>query len=148
MKTLIVHCVFSLRISVSAHDIITSIYGAWHACKPLFGSSVATCWLAYSDISISINEKKVERSPGKSQTWHNLAGGVTALAQLFALYSDKARFFKQWQRALHPNFIINHCSFHIYWVVASIKQYNLADGVTALAQLYALYYDRARSFNQ
>ena len=27
-------------------------------------------------------------------------------------------------------------------------QYNLADGVTALGQLYALYYDSKRSFNQ
>ena len=74
---------------------------------------------------------------------------MAALAQLHVLYSDKARFLNQWQRTLHPNFIIiNHCSFHIYWAVASIKQYNLADGVTALAQLYALYYDIARSFNQ
>ena len=50
---------------MSAHVIITSIFGAWHACKPLFGSSVATCWLAYSDISI--NEKKArEKSRKKS----------------------------------------------------------------------------------
>ena len=55
---------------MSAHVIITSIYGAWHACKPLFGSSVATCWLAYSDISI--NEKKLERSPGKLHNYSTI----------------------------------------------------------------------------
>ena len=32
---------------------------------------------------------------------------MTALAQLYALYSPRARFLNQWQRALYPNFIIN-----------------------------------------
>ena len=32
---------------------------------------------------------------------------MTALAQLYALYSHRARSFNQWQRALYPNFIIN-----------------------------------------
>ena len=43
-------------------------YSTWHVYKPLFGSSVATCRLAYSEISLPINEKKLERSPGKGQT--------------------------------------------------------------------------------
>ena len=40
-------------------------HGAWHVYKPWFGSSVATCRLACSEISLSIIEKKLERSPGK-----------------------------------------------------------------------------------
>ena len=32
---------------------------------------------------------------------------MTALAQLYALYSHRARSFNQWQHALYPNFIIN-----------------------------------------
>ena len=43
-------------------------YGAWYVYKPLFGSSVATCQLAYSEMSISIIGKKLKRSPGKSRT--------------------------------------------------------------------------------
>ena len=35
-----------------------------------------------------------------------LADGVTALAQLRVLYSDRARSFNQWQRVLHANFIM------------------------------------------
>ena len=35
-----------------------------------------------------------------------MADGVTALAQLYALYSHRARSFSQLQRALYPNFII------------------------------------------
>ena len=41
-------------------------YGAWYAYKPLFGSSVATCRLACSEISLSIIGKKLKRSPGKA----------------------------------------------------------------------------------
>ena len=40
-------------------------HGAWHVYKPRFGSSVATCRLACSEISLSIIEKKPERSPEK-----------------------------------------------------------------------------------
>ena len=43
-------------------------YGAWHAYRPMFGSSVATYRLVCSEISLSINEKKLERSPGNSRT--------------------------------------------------------------------------------
>ena len=80
--------------------------GAWYVYKPLFSSSVATYRLACSEISLSIIGKKLKRSPGKGRTWYNLADGVTALAQLYALYSHRARSFNQWQRALYPNFII------------------------------------------
>ena len=38
-------------------------YGAWHVYKALFGSPVATWRLACSEISLSINEKKLERRP-------------------------------------------------------------------------------------
>ena len=66
-----------------------------HAHKPLFNCSVATCRLACFEISPSINEKKLEESPGKGRTYSNLADGVTALAQLYALYSHGARSFNQ-----------------------------------------------------
>ena len=52
--------------------------------------SVATCRLACSEILLSVNEKKLERSPEKGRTSYNLVDGldgVTALAQLYALYS-------------------------------------------------------------
>ena len=35
---------------------------------------------------------------------YKLADGMTALAQLYVLYSDKARSFNQWQRVLYSNF--------------------------------------------
>ena len=43
-------------------------YGAWHVDKALFGSPVATCRLVCSEISLSVNEKKLERSPGNGRT--------------------------------------------------------------------------------
>ena len=43
-------------------------YGAWHAYKPLLGSSVATCQHVCSEISLSINENKQERSPRNGRT--------------------------------------------------------------------------------
>ena len=43
-------------------------YGVWHAYKPLFGSSVATCQLVCSEISLSINENNQERSPRNGRT--------------------------------------------------------------------------------
>ena len=43
----------------------------------------------------------------KSSNIVQLADGVTAVAQLYALYSHRARSFNQWQHALYPNFIIN-----------------------------------------
>ena len=85
-------------------------YGAWFVYKPLFGCSVATCWLACSEISVSIIGKKLKRSHGKGWTYYNLADSVTALAQLYALYSHRVRSFNQWQRALYPNFIIKNTS--------------------------------------
>ena len=39
-------------------------YGDWHVYKPFFGSVVATSRLACSEISLSTNEKKLERHPG------------------------------------------------------------------------------------
>ena len=43
-------------------------YGAWQVYKPLFGSTVAICGLACSEITLSVNEKNLERSPGNGQT--------------------------------------------------------------------------------
>ena len=72
-------------------------YGTWYVYKPLFGSSnsVATCRLACSEISLSVIGKKLKRSPGKGRTQYNLADGVTALAQFYALYSHRARSFNR-----------------------------------------------------
>ena len=53
----------------------------------MFGSSVAIYQLACSEISLSIKEKILEKSLRKGQTKYNLADGVTALAQLYALYT-------------------------------------------------------------
>ena len=39
-------------------------------------------------------------------TYIQMANGVTASAQLYALYSHRARSFNQWQYVLYPNFII------------------------------------------
>ena len=50
--------------------------------------------------------KKAREKSRKGRTQYNLADGVTALGQLYALYYDSKRSFNQWQRALHPNFII------------------------------------------
>ena len=40
-----------------------------------------------------LKKKKLEQSPGKGRTKYNLADGVTALTQLYALYSHGARSF-------------------------------------------------------
>ena len=61
----------------------TKIYGARHVNKPLFSSSVASCRLACSGISLSINEKRLEKSLGNGRTKYKLADGVTALAPCF-----------------------------------------------------------------
>ena len=50
--------------------------------------------------------KKAKKKSRKSSNTVQLADGVTAVAQLYALYSHRARSFNQWQRALYPNFII------------------------------------------
>ena len=85
-------------------------HGAWHVYKPRFGSSVATCRLACSEISLSIIEKKTSEKSRKGRTYYNLADGVTASAQLHTLYSPRARSFNQFQHALYPNFIIIMCN--------------------------------------
>ena len=50
--------------------------------QTFFGSCVAICQLACSEIPISINKNELGRSPGNGQTYYNLADGVTALAPL------------------------------------------------------------------
>ena len=50
--------------------------------------------------------KKAEKKSRKRSNIVQLADGVTALAQFYALYSHGARSFNQWQRALYPNFIV------------------------------------------
>ena len=105
-KTQTVHFVFSLRIFFSAHAILKSVnYSAKHVCKPLFGSSATIFRLTCSELSLSINVKKLKRSPGNCRTKYKLADGVTALAQLRVLYSGRARSFNRWQPILHPTCI-------------------------------------------
>ena len=60
---------------------------------PLFGFFAACSWLACSKISPIIKEKKVERSQGNGRTQYKFADGVTTLAQLRVLQSDKTRSF-------------------------------------------------------
>ena len=83
-------------------------YSAKHVCKPLFGSSATIFRLTFSELSLSINVKKLKRSPGNCRTKYKLADGVTALAQLRVLYSDRARSFNRWQPTLHPKCTIIH----------------------------------------
>ena len=45
---------------------------------------------------------------------------MTAWAQLYALYSHRARSFNQWQRALYPNFIIKY-SYDPLWMQFSLS---------------------------
>ena len=67
LKTRTVHFIFwgDFRLCSRYNNIN---YGAWQVYKPLFGSSVAICGLACSEITLSINEKNLERSPGNGQT--------------------------------------------------------------------------------
>ena len=91
-------------IFVSSHVIITSV-----TVPDMFSnlSLVLLLLLAGSlGSKFQSTKKRLKRSPGKGRT-DNLADGVTALAHLYALYSDRAHSFNQWQRALYPNFIIN-----------------------------------------
>ena len=105
-KTRTVHFVFSLRIFVSAHVIITSITAPstfTHLCLVLL--------LLFTDSPVpkfhfQWKKKKLEKSPRKGRTWFNLAYGITALVKLHVLYSHRAPSFNQWRRALYPNFII------------------------------------------
>ena len=84
-KSLTVHFSFGL---CSRHTNVN--YRAWHVYKPLFSSSVATGSLACSEISLSINKKKkLEWRPENGRILYKLADGVTVLAKLCVLYSDK-----------------------------------------------------------
>ena len=47
------------------------------------------------EISLLLTKEKLERSPGKGRTLYDLADGVTALDQFYALYSHRARSFNQ-----------------------------------------------------
>ena len=53
------------------------------------------------------DRKKAKKKSRQGSNIVQLADGVTAVAQLYTLYSHRARSFNQWQRALYPNFIIN-----------------------------------------
>ena len=47
-------------------------------------------------LNLTLNQrKKLVKSSGNGQTYYSLADGVTALSQLYALYSDRARSFNQ-----------------------------------------------------
>ena len=82
LPTQSVHFIFSLRIFLSDHLIIVSDMALDISLQTFFGSCVAICQLACSEISISINKNELGRSPGNGQTYYNLADGVTALAPL------------------------------------------------------------------
>ena len=85
-----VHFVFSLRIFFSAHVIVKSV-----TALSMFANLCLVLLLTFSELSLSINVKKLKRSPGNCRTKYKLADGVTALAQLRVLYSDRARSFNR-----------------------------------------------------
>ena len=99
-KTQTVHFVFSLRIFFSAHVIVKSV-----TALSMFANLCLVLLLTFSELSLSINVKKLKRSPGNCRTKYKLADGVTVLAQLRVLHSGRARSFRQWQPILHPNCI-------------------------------------------
>ena len=79
-------------IFVSSHVIITSV-----TVPDMFSnlSLVLLLLLAGSlGSKFQSTKKRLKRSPGKGRT-DNLADGVTALAHLYALYSDRAHSFDQ-----------------------------------------------------
>ena len=65
-------------IFISAYFIVMSITALGTFYKALFGSSIAACRIACSEISFSIHEKekKLEKS-GKGSDMTNFADGVT-----------------------------------------------------------------------
>ena len=74
-------------------------YGYYYY-KSLFSSFVPTFRRACFEISLSINEKRLERSLGKDRTWFSLADGVTAQLHVCILIehalstNDSARYMR------------------------------------------------------
>ena len=66
-------------------------------------------WM-FRNFTFNWRKKKLGKSPRENQTWYNLADGATALAQLYALLSYRARSFNQWLYVLYPNFIVTYSS--------------------------------------
>ena len=96
-------------------------YGARYVYKPLFDSSVATCRLtSVPKFHFQLLEKAKKKSRKSSNIVKLLADGMTASAQLYALYSYRARSFNQWQHAvseLYYNHLLpcikkHTCSLH------------------------------------
>ena len=85
-------------------------YGACHVHKPLFGCSVATCRLACLQISLSINEKKLEKRSDIVQIGRWCDSCSSALCSS----SHTARSFNQWQRARYLNYYYK-LRFTITW---------------------------------
>ena len=88
--------------SVVEHLVAASV---WKKCNE------KTC-LAFF---LTSRRKKLVRSSGDGQTYYSFADGMTALAELYVLYFDRASSFNWWQRALYPNFIIklnDPCGFN------------------------------------
>ena len=67
--------------------------------KALFGSSVAACRIACSEISFSIHEKEKKAREVRERVGHEQfcrwCDGELVLAELFTLYSDRTRSFNQ-----------------------------------------------------
>ena len=90
-----VHFIFSLKIFVSANVIIMSI-----TALCMFTNLFLVVLMLFADLPIpkfhfQLQKKRLGKSSGKGQTSYNLEDGVTALDQLFALYSHRARSFSQ-----------------------------------------------------
>ena len=63
--------VYSSTIFVSRYDYVNN--GTWHVYKPLLSSSVANYRLPRSEISLSFNKKRLERSQRNGRSQYKLA---------------------------------------------------------------------------
>ena len=106
-KTRTVQFVSSLTIFVSDHVIISSI------TAPGMFTIIVLFFCGYLPARLFRNltfKEKNTRKKFQKGLKYNLADDVTALAQVYALCSHRARSFNQLQRALYPNFIMKSFS--------------------------------------
>ena len=92
-------------------------YCVWYVYKPLFGSSIAPCRLAYSENLLFWLTKK-NRENSEPMNGHCANWQMAWLAQLRVLYYNKTRSFNQWQRVISElyNKIVNNIPLQrLFW---------------------------------
>ena len=87
--------------------------------------------------------KKAKKKSRKGSNIVQLADSVTAVAQLYDLYSHTARSFNPWQRALYPNFIIISLRMNI---VSGIKSVGQRPHCSLRVQIKRLFIGRLTDF--